>query len=232
MKGRLPADQTKPSGHYHWELHDLRLPAELEGHQPTWVSETLLREAEFHDGVVHCGKARFTSLHVDCEWLDEQALATILRLVRQGMPLCLKRTPRQPGRMPSPHYAGWFAELTRSGKVADRFPEVAVRPPVLGGPCLPPHRCRVVDGELLVFLAHPQSRGLTYPMVPGQYRGAVRAELPVRISWQGRRVETTLIFAPLQSLVLRISRNGKIRVEQSGDAPLLKTAAATECEPV
>ena len=209
MLDKLPEEHLKPSGEYHWELHDLRFPAELDGYHPTWVSEPFLRDAEVRDGVLHCGRAEFSSLYLDCEWLDADALAAVVRLARQGLPVCLKRLPRQPGRIPSPAYALSLDELTRSGRVADHFSEVAARPPLLTGPHLPPHRCRVVDGDLVTFFAHPQAAGLTYPLRPGQFEEAAAAEVPVRVHWQGATSEIVLPFAPGRGVLLRVSRSGR-----------------------
>ena len=76
------------------------------------------------------------------------------------------------------------------------------------------------DGELLVFLAHPLARGLTYPMRHGQHREAGAADVPLRIHWQGRRSEVRLAFGPLESLALRVSRSGLVKVEETGDGLL------------
>jgi hypothetical protein len=216
MLNKLPEQLRKPSGEYHWELHDLRFPAELEGYQPTWVSESFLRDAAYHNGVLHCGEAEFSSLYVDCEWLDADALAAILRLAKQGLPVCLKRLPQQPGRNGTPLYANMLAALTRSGSVADHFAEVVVRPPLLSGPALPPHRCRVVGGELVVFFAHPSACGLTYPMVPDQSLAALPVEFPVTVEWLGKRIDVLLQFSTSRSLMLRVSRDGTFRLAASG----------------
>ena len=226
MLDKLPEHRRKPSGEYHWELHDLRLPTELEGYQPSWVSETFLRDAEYRHGVLHCGEAEFSSLYVDCEWLDADALVAILRLAKQGLPVCLKRLPQQPGRSQSPHYAVMLDQLVCSGSVADHFAEVAVHPPLLSGPALPPHRCRVVGDDLVVFFAHPAARGLTYPMVPGQSLAALPMELPVTVQWLGQRIDVPLQFCTARSLLLVVSRNGTFRWEAGGSGLTVGTTAA------
>lgn len=216
MLGKLPEEDRKPSGEYHWELHDLRFPAELAGYHPTWVSEHFLRDAEFRDGILHCGKAEFSSLYLDCEWLDIDALAAVVRLARQGLPVCLKRLPRQPGRVTATNYTNELDELTRSGRVADHFSEVAARPPLLTGPLLPPHRCRVVDGDLVIFFAHPQAAGLTYPLRPGRFEDASAVEVPVTVHWQGMVHDITLPFEAGRGALLCISQSGKSRLTAFG----------------
>ena len=216
MLGKLPEENRKPSGDYHWELHDLRFPAELAGYHPTWVSDHFLRDADFRDGILHCGEAEFTSLYLDAEWLDAEALASLTRLVRQGLPICLKRHPRQPGRVPSPDFVCDLDELTRSGRVADHFAEVAVRPPVLAGPVLPPHRIRQTGDELVIFFAHPQAAGLTYPMMPGQCDAARPLDVPVMLRWNGTVHDIRLPLEAGRGVLLRISRSGKSRLTAFG----------------
>lgn len=216
MLGKLPEEDRKPSGEYHWELHDLRFPAELAGYHPTWVSEHFLRDAEFRDGILHCGKAEFSSLYLDCEWLDIDALAAVVRLARQGLPVYLKRLPRQPGRVAATNYTNELDELTRPGRVADHFSEVAARAPLLTGPLLPPHRCRVVDGDLVIFFAHPQAAGLTYPLRPGRFEDASAVEVPVTVHWNGTVHDITLPFEAGRGVLLRISRSGRSQLTRFG----------------
>ncbi len=237
MSGELPESLRKPSGEYHWELHYLRFPAELAGRQPTWVSDLFLRDAEFRNDRLHCGQTTFTALYLDCEWLDGDALDSITRLVAQGLPLCLKRLPRQPGRRRSPAYDAMLDRLVRSGRVADQFAEIAANRPVLSTVKPPPFRCRVVDGDLTVFLAHPCAAGLTYPLEPGHFRTAGPVEMDLAIHWAGRRIDTRCAFGPAGSRVLSVSRTGAAGfVEIENDFPLTaddlqRDARAGACHP-
>jgi hypothetical protein len=219
MKGELPSGQQKPSAKYHWELHYLRLPNELAGRQPLWVSTAFLKGARFEDGKLRCGDAEFNLLYVDCEWLDEDALGEVFRLARQGTPVCLKRVPKRPGA--SLQFAGGRLQYGKHLKalagmenVSDCVASLVQDAPLVSGHDAPDFWCRVVDDDLLFFFGHPASRGLTYRMKYGQaaLAGSVRRDVRFSLGGSVSAFELPLEFAPCQSLLLRVSRSG--RVEQ------------------
>jgi hypothetical protein len=219
MKGELPKEQQKPSAKYHWELHYLRPPAELAGRQPLWLSTAFLKGARFEDGKLRCGEAEFSLLYVDCEWLDGDALTEVVRLARRGLPVCLKREPKRPGargegRGARGDYERNLKALAGMGNVSDNLSVLVQEPPLVTGRDAPDFWCRVVDDDLLLFFGHPASRGLTYPMKYGQSAQAGRTRREVRLGVGGLELglELALEFAPQQSLLLRVSRSG--RVEQ------------------
>ena len=74
--------------------------------------------------------------------------------------------------------------------------------------------CRIVDDELLFFFGHPATRGLTYPMRYAQSAQAVPTRREVRLNCGGSvsELELVLEFERYQSLLLRVSKTG--RVEQ------------------
>jgi hypothetical protein len=231
MAGRLPQHLRKPSGEHNWELHHLRFPAETAGRQPTWVSGHFLRDAEFSHGRLRCGQAVFSSLYLDCAWLDGDALDSITRLVTQGLPLCLKRRPRQPGRHRSAAYEQTLDRLIRSGSVAPRIVKSAAGPPVLSASKPPPFRCRVADGELLVFLAHPRAAGLAYPLEPEHFRTAAPLEMEIAIHWADRWIRTRCAFGQAGSRILRVSKTGAAGFVEVADAVAEITGRARGCGP-
>ena len=118
---------------------------------------------------------------MDCEWLDSDALAQVLRLAKDGLPVCLKRIPKLPGRVADKHVARSFRQsleaLTGLDNVSSDFANVSQNPPLVSGPGAPDFWCREVGDDLLFFFGHPASRGLNYPMRYGQSaeaRAAVR----------------------------------------------------------
>jgi hypothetical protein len=207
MKGELPPDLQKPSAKYHWELHYLRPPAELAGHQPLWVSAHFLKDPTYEDGLLICGEAEFGSLYVNCEWLDAEALREVLRLAEAGLPVCLKRLPARPGRAVAGNDDA-LSRLTMLSNVNHDWQRVGRRPSLVSGVDAPDFWARVVDGDLLVFFGHPASRGLTYPMRYGRSAEAGAVEREVVLPWAGRQRSLRLVFRPHQSLLLRVSDNG------------------------
>jgi hypothetical protein len=226
IKGELLKEQQKPSAKYHWELHYLRLPKELAGRQPLWVSTAFLKDARFEDGRLRCGEAEFSLLYIDCEWLDEDALAEVLRLAKQGMPVCLKRAPKRPGA--SLQFAGGRLQYEKNLKalagvenVGDNLSLLVQDPPLVSGHDAPDFWCREIDGELLVFFGHPASRGLTYPMKYGQSVQAGQTRRAVKLNYGDSvsEVELALDFASCQSLLVRVSRSGAVEQLHIGYAP-------------
>jgi hypothetical protein len=152
-------------------------------------------------------------LYVDVEWLDHEALAQVLRLARQGLPVCLVRTPRQPGRQPREAYAADLAALQMLPNVKGALSSVVARPPLLTGEQLPEYWVREYGGELLIFFAHPLSKTIRYPLAYGQSYSSGTEIVPVVLNYGGSRVPIQLRFAPNQSLLLRVNRKGGIRWE-------------------
>jgi hypothetical protein len=215
MKGELPRTQQKPSAKYHWEMHYLRFPAELQGRQPLWVSTPFLEQARFENGALSVGDARFGLLYVDCEWLDSDGLAQVSRLAKAGLPVCLKRLPQRPGKAidkrTAKDYQLALEALTRLNNVSSDLGNLSQEPPLVSGRDAPDFWCRSVDDELLFFFSHPASRGLTYPMEYRRAAQAGRTGRDVRFSLGGSApaFELAVEFGPCESLLLRVSRTGR-----------------------
>jgi hypothetical protein len=216
MKGELPKEQQKPSAKYHWEMHYLRPPSELRGRQPLWVSAPFLEQARFEDGALSVGDARFGLLYVDCEWLDSNGLAQVSRLARAGLPVCLKRIPKRPGRAvdkrAAKEYQLTLEALTRLNNVSSDLGNLSQEPALVSGRDVPDFWCRGVDDELLFFFGHPASRGLTYPMEYGRAAQAGRTGMDLKFNLGGGipPFVLPLEFGSGESLLLRASRTGRV----------------------
>ncbi len=225
MKGELPKEQQKPSARYYWELHYLRPPAELFGRQPLWVSASFLGQARFEDGALSVGDARYGLLYVDCEWLDSEGLIQVSRLAKAGLPVCLKRIPKRPGRAvdkrTAKEYQRGLEELTRLNNVSSDLRNLSQEPPLVSGRDAPDFWCRVVDDELLFFFGHPASRGLTYPMRYGQaaLAGSIRRDVRFNLGGGASAFELPLHFEPCQSLLLRVTKTGRVEQLDIGYVP-------------
>ncbi len=225
MKGELPREQQKPSARYYWEMHYLRPPAELAERQPLWVSTPFLEKARFEDGSLVVGDARFGLLYIDCEWLDGDGLAQIVRLAKEGLPVCLKRLPKRPGgavdKREAKTYGQTLETLTKLGNVSSDLDSLCQEPPVVSGPDAPDFWCRAVDDELLFFFGHPASRGLTYPMEYGRAAKAeqTRRDLKFNLGGTASPLRLTLDFGRSESLLLRVSRTGRVERLDLGYTP-------------
>ena len=225
MKGELPKEQQKPSAKYHWEMHYLRPPAELQGRQPLWVSTPFLKEAHLEDGMLWVGEARFGLLYVDCEWLDSDGLDQVSRLAKAGLPVCLKQVPRRPGRAVDKRAAKEYQQtldaLVRLNNVSSDLGNLSQEPPLVSGRDAPDFWCRVVDDELLFFFGHPVSRGLTYPLGYRQSARAqrVRRDLKFNLGSSANVFDLSIEFGPCESVLLRVSRSGRVERLDLGYVP-------------
>jgi hypothetical protein len=225
MKGELPQEQQKPSAKYHWEMHYLRPPAELQGRQPLWVSAPFLEQARFENGVLSVGDAQFGLLYVDCEWLDSDGLCQVSRLAKAGLPVCLKRIPKRPGRAvdkrAAKEYQLTLEALTRLNNVSSDLGNLSQEPPLVSGRDAPDFWCRAVDDELLFFLGHPASRGLTYPMAYGRAARAQQTGRDLKFNLGGGvpAFELPIEFGPGESVLLRVSRTGRVERLDAGYVP-------------
>jgi hypothetical protein len=210
MQGELPAALQKPSSKYVYELQETKFPAWLRGRHPLWVSGAFLRDAVYDGQRLRCGAAEFRALVVDVEWLDGDALADLLRLARAGLPVCLRRLPRQPGRNRNIGYQRQVAELAALPNVSDDARRVLAWPALAKGDDLPEFWCREEDDRLTFFFAHPASRGLRYPMAYGGSAAAGRAERRATLHAFGDAREVALSFAPRQSILLSLTRDGGV----------------------
>lgn len=212
MRDRIPADRRTPGAVYEWELRDAIVPPETEGYHPLWVSEPFLQAAEVVDGQIVVGAARFSALYLDCAWLDAAALEQVARLAQAGAPVVLKRPPALPGMRRNPCYAGWLSELAGLPNVRAALAELAglgVRP-LVSGPDLPWYWARQAGDELLIFFAHPLARGVRYPLAYGQSFCEGTVERPVTLHVGAESRQTTLVFEPYQSLLVRVTPNGRV----------------------
>jgi len=211
MKGAYPKERQRVWVWGEYEMRYISPPAETEGYHPLWINRHFLEQAEWRDGRLQVGDATFSLLYIDVDYLDSRALRRILDLAREGLPVCLKRSPEQPGHIPSAEYAQWLAFLLALPNVGDDFDRLVGHPPMIEGDTLPGYWCRVLpDGSRLLFLAQPPARGIGYPVFSGQsmMKQSVHHDLTLHIN--GKEVRRRFEFKPYQSLLLHIDPKGKI----------------------
>jgi hypothetical protein len=212
MEGLYPEEKRLKWSWGAYELRYVRQAAELKGHHPLWINHRFLKQARWENGVLHAGDMSFSSLYVDAEHLGGDVLTTILRLAREGLPVCLKRPPVQAGKIKSPQFSADLDTLCALPNVSDSFAKIATHPPLVEGADLPDYWCRVDKGTHLIFFAHPLAKDLHHPMTYGQSLTSETIRIPVRIHTDKATVETTLVFPPYQSVMLEIDPAGKLRM--------------------
>jgi hypothetical protein len=197
MEGELAPELRGPSAAHHWELHHLARPTEARPYAPAWISASFLGAAEVEDGRLAVGDASFEALFVDSRWLCRDALRTIVGLAEAGLPVVLKRMPREPGRRASPDYDGLLRRLASHPRVHPTLAAVPGLRPVLAAASPPPYWVRRDGSRYTVFLAHPLAAEVRYPLPYGFADGAGPVEMAatlhlggaprdITLSWPGR----------------------------------------------
>jgi hypothetical protein len=208
MLDQIPKERRTPGAGYMWEMRHVVIPPEIEGFHPLWISDEFLDRAEPVDGRIYVGDSVFSALYVDAQWLDPDALDSICRLAELGLPVVLKRRPRQPGRRKRDGYEQQLDNLRALTNVTSSIERAGITP-LIEGKELPWYWARQAD-DLLLFFAHPLARTLTYPMTFGQSFCRRTLKRRLTIHHNNRALRVKLVFRPYQSLLLRVKRDGKI----------------------
>ena len=211
MKGPYPPEQQRVWVWGEYELRYVYPPEETEGYHPMWINRHFLEEAKFQNGKLIVGDAQFSSFYVDVEYMDVRALKKVLAFAKEGLPVCLKRLPKQSGFMKLPEYERMLNELAALRNVSQKFEQVVQHPPLIQGDSLPEYWCRVEkDGTHYLFLAQPFSKDLKYPVYSGQslMKQSVFRELTLCIN--GKTIRQKFEFKPYQSLMLKITADGEM----------------------
>jgi len=144
-------------------------------------------------------------------YMDVRALRRVLDLAKQGLPICLKRLPQQPGKTKSQDYTGMLNELSGMKNVSNKFQQVINHPPLIQGDSIPDYWCRVgEDGTHYIFLAQRLSKDLKYPLYSGQSFMSQSEFKDLKININGHTITQKFEFKPYQSLMLKISGSGKL----------------------
>jgi len=213
MRNELPKEKQRPSAKYFWELQYQKFAHEVYGYRPVWISDYFLERAEYHDGQLHYGDANFTSLYVDVEWLDREALSHILRLAQQGLPIFMKRKPVQPGFIKNESYEKDLRRLFNIKNVKTTLQKQIARLLLVEGGDIPEFWCRVDGDDAFIFFAHPKTKEITYPMRYGYSYCTETRELTMAVNFSGKKIEFKLVFEPYQSILVRIDKAGNLDFE-------------------
>ncbi len=210
MKAELPDSLQYPWAWGEYELRYRRFPEVLAGRQPMWISLPFLKRAVADAGRVRVGTSTFNWLYMDVEYASADLLQEILRLALEGVTVCMEREPKEPGTLRHPEYARMLQTLVRLPNVVLHVSEVAVAPPIVSAPVLPPFFARVDGQDLILFVAHPDVTGLKYPMRPGQADELAPMHLHLHVSWGAGGVPVDLPFESGQSWIVRVRGAGGV----------------------
>lgn len=209
MKGAYPPEKQRVWVWGEYELRYIHPPEETAGYHPLWVNRHFLMQAKFKKGKLLVGDAAFSSLYVDVDYMDVRALSRILELAKEGLPVCLKRLPKQPGQVKTESFDTMLGELVSLRNVSNDFNTVIDHPPLIQGDSLPGYWCRVEeDGTHLLFLAQPQCTGLAYPLYSGQSLMKKSVFRKLKFTIDGKTLTQNVEFKPYQSVMLKVTTKG------------------------
>lgn len=208
-----------------YEMRFIQTPEQHKGRQPIWVNEHFLQDASFADGVLHCGKTTFHALYSDVEYMELSALQTICRLAEQGLPVCLKRLPKEPGKVKHPaEYAACLATLQALPSVSDEDTILNGTAPLIEGDDLPDFWIRQDKEDYYVFVANPMTQTIRYPLTYEYAFTDQGSERQITVRHHNRVDNVTLRFRPNESLMLHISKSGVTLIDLHYTAPHLPSS--------
>ncbi|MDX1476801.1 MAG: glycosyl hydrolase [Saprospiraceae bacterium] len=209
MQGAYPPERQRVWVWGEYELRYVFPPEETTGYHPLWINRHFLEQAQWDENKLRIGDAAFSSLYIDVAYLDVRALRRVFELARQGLPVCLKQTPDQPGHVKSPDYPALLDSLAALANVSADFAQIVTHPPLIQGDSIPDYWCRVKsDGTHYLFLAQWPAKDLAYPVYSGQslMDTSQFAELSLHVN--GHSIQHRFEWQPYQSLLLKIAPDG------------------------
>lgn len=210
VAGDLPDSLKFPWAWGEYEMRYVYPPAELEGYHPLWINREFLEKARWKNGLLVTGDAAFGCLYLDVKYLDGLSLLRILQLAREGLPVCLKQVPEEPGYNKTEDYRQLIGELTGLKNVSTEFTKIYGHPPLLEGEYIPAYWCRMEKDRFILFFANPSSKKLKFPVAYGESFEEEDFSCTLAVN-TGRRTDSLhLKFEPYQSVLLEIPKKGKI----------------------
>jgi hypothetical protein len=196
-----------------WGAYEQRytyLPEELKAWRPLWINGEFLKKAKFQDGRLQVGDLSFAALYIDAQYMDKATLQRVAELAEQGLPICLKQDPNEPGlRKTGDDYQTLIAKLKKLGNVKTSWDAATAVPPLVTGTERFDYWCRETSDALYVFLANPRSKNLKFPLDYGQSLNKQKESFKIAVNFRGRTIAVDVEFDPYQSLLLKIDDGGK-----------------------
>ena len=140
--------------------------------------------------------------------MDIEVLENLVKLAESGMKICLKRLPEEAGYLKHPGFTGLRNRLEELS--SKNWEDAAPGKPLVEGDHVPWFHARTKGGQLYLFFAHPLARDFKYPVKYGQADTQETIKRSLRVNWQGQSIPVELVFRPYESLLLKISKSGKV----------------------
>jgi len=209
IAGELPVEKQFIWAWGEYELRYTYLPEELKGHRPLWINAEFLQKAEYKNRLLKVGDLSFNSIYIDVKYMDIIALERILALAEQGLPICFKQIPIEPGfKKAGKRYTDLLEQLQSLANVKSAWSEMEENTPLLRGTINFDYWCRETDDCLIFFFANPKAKDLKFPLEYGQSLNDKKESYDVSINYHGKSTSVKLEFAPYQSLLMKVGNDG------------------------
>ena len=211
MQGAYPPERQRVWVWGEYEMRYIFAPEETEGYHPLWINRHFLQEANWNGEQLSIGDAAFSTLYIDVNYMDVRALRRVVELAKEGLPICLKRNPAEPGKVKSEDFQALLNELSALPNVSSDFQQVVGHPPFIAGDSLPDYWCRVdKEGNHYLFLAQPLAKDLKYPVYSGQSFMDQSDFRDLTLNVNGHSIVEKVEFKPYQSVMLKITAKGEV----------------------
>jgi len=211
MKGAYPPEHQRVWVWGEYEMRYIHTPTEVAGYHPLWINRHFLDKARFVKNKLVVGDLSFSLLYIDVNYLDIRALKRILQLAKEGLPVCIKQRPNQPGKSKSTEFSNMLNQLHALKHVSNNFTERIDHPALIQGDSLPEYWCRTTkDGTHYLFLAQWHAKNLQYPVYSGQSLATETKSMEFLLHVNGKSQKINVAFKPYQSVMLKIHPNGVI----------------------
>lgn len=211
MKGAVPQNEQTPGESNYWEMRRVQLADGVKNYSPLWISNAFLKKARVVNGRLQSGKCSFRALTVQSAWLDEETIAELLRLGRQGLPIVMPEKPQIPGKRRSTDANKNLDALMSLPNVKKSLSDVGFKPLVEADEVLP-YWAKKHGSGVRIFFAHPATRDLKYPM-PYHYAETLQTiRKDVKVNYRGKSYATSLEFNGSSPCMIDVSSKGVVHV--------------------
>lgn len=226
MKGAYPKERQRVWVWGEYEMRYIDVAEETKGYHPLWINQHFLELAKWKGNRLIIGDASFSSLYVDVKYLDQKALKRILVLAKEGLPICLKQSPKQAGYNKVQDFDEMLEELNQLSNVRENLTAVIGHKALIEGDSLPAYWAREQrDGSLIIFLAQSKAKDLEYPLYSGQSAMEQSVWRELIINYAGNSISKRIEFKPYQSVALQIFEDGRFQlldIEYVPEDPLIR----------
>jgi len=203
--GEMPEELQLPWAWGEYEMRYVEFPEEIAGYSPLWINREFLGKGKMENNKLIIGKNHFDILYVDVDHIDIESIKTILDLAKQGLPVCLKKNPRQAGHIKSEDHRNILNELNSLPNCSRSMEKISNEEPLVSGSYTPDYWCRMDGDSLFIFFANPAASELLYPVPYGISDSVVSRVVNVTLSYSGTKKDMDLHFDPNSSLLVKLA---------------------------